>query len=49
MLEEGEELKIRVLWVVRRGLWGEELDPSHMKTGKKRHRRNSKFKQVNGG
>lgn len=48
-LEEEEELKTRFLWVVRRGLRGEELDLSHMKTGKKRHQRNSKFKQLNGG
>lgn len=55
-IEEGEGFEDRLSWVVRKGLWGEELDVSlgwegtcHVKTGKKRFQRNSNFEQPNDG
>ena len=45
-LEEGEGLTNKTLWVVRKGLWGEELAPNlgleiacHFQTGEKIHQR----------
>ena len=55
-LRRGRGWGTRLLWVVRKGLWGEELAPNlgleiacHFQTGEKIHQRNSKFEQLNDG